>query len=137
MGEQASLEIFFTETVKPIMFFPMLQVTFDIIVTADADPNSLDRIRYATETKYGVQNVHEESHHNKTLVVSCHIASPVYSETRLWTSSLPNFSVHAFHAASTLVSRYRICCMSNDIIVLEEILGYVLEALDVIEVLKN
>ncbi|CAB1114157.1 unnamed protein product [Ectocarpus sp. CCAP 1310/34] len=30
--------------------------------------------------------------------------------------------------------RYRICAMSNDIIVLEEILGYVLEALDVIEV---
>ncbi|CAM9176318.1 unnamed protein product [Ectocarpus sp. 6 AP-2014] len=29
--------------------------------------------------------------------------------------------------------RYRICAMSNDIIVLEEILGYVLEALDVIE----
>eukprot|EP00903_Cladosiphon_okamuranus_P012290 g11524.t2 len=51
-----------------------MKVTFDIIVTADADPNSLDRIRY------------------------------------------------------------RICCMSNDIIVLEEILGYVLEALDVIEV---
>ncbi|CAM9629759.1 unnamed protein product, partial [Hapterophycus canaliculatus] len=29
---------------------------------------------------------------------------------------------------------YRICAMSNDIIILEEILGYVLEALDVIEV---
>ncbi|CAM9795797.1 unnamed protein product, partial [Scytosiphon promiscuus] len=32
---------------------------------------------------------------------------------------------------------YRICAMSNDIIVLEEILGYVLEALDVIEVSEN
>ncbi|CAM9321632.1 unnamed protein product, partial [Ascophyllum nodosum] len=30
--------------------------------------------------------------------------------------------------------RYRICAMSNDIIILEEILGYVLEALEIIEV---
>ncbi|CAM9106959.1 unnamed protein product, partial [Discosporangium mesarthrocarpum] len=33
--------------------------------------------------------------------------------------------------------RYRICAMSNDIILLEEILGHVLEALDVIEVSEN
>lgn len=35
---------------------------------------------------------------------------------------------------ATVWHRYRICAMSNDIIVLEEILGYVLEALDIIEV---
>lgn len=42
-----------------------------------------------------------------------------------------------FSCCIPVVSRYRICAMSNDIIVLEEILGYVLEALDVIEVLKK
>lgn len=45
--------------------------------------------------------------------------------------------LHVSPAVPTFVSRYRICAMSNDIIVLEEILGYVLEALDVIEVPKN
>lgn len=40
-----------------------------------------------------------------------------------------------FTGYTSFCFRYRICAMSNDVIVLEEILGYVLEALDVIEVL--
>lgn len=47
LGLHFSLGICFTETAEPITFLLMCQVTFDIIVTADADPNSLDRIRYA------------------------------------------------------------------------------------------
>lgn len=43
--------------------------------------------------------------------------------------------VSSFTVNASFRFRYRICAMSNDVIVLEEILGYVLEALDVIEVL--